>query len=67
MRASHRRVIAVLLLIVCLAGTIGIVPGDAFASEEMLDCLDAGHELSFFLWSVYMCRILTICGGDYPW
>ncbi len=67
MRRTIRMLLAALTMTVILGGVGPLQPGTASANEEMDDCLNAGHGTIFCLWRVYMCRILTHCGGDYPW
>ncbi len=67
MRRNVRRVLAALMLTVCLCGVLISIPGPVSASEEMDDCLNAGHGTLTCLWRVYMCRILTDCTGDFKW
>jgi hypothetical protein len=67
MRATIRRLAVLVMLIACFGGSLLLIPSPASANEEMSDCLDAGHGTVYCLWRVYMCRILTHCGGDYPW
>lgn len=67
MRRLIRRILAAVALTVCLCGLLTSIPGPACANEEMDDCMNAGHGTLFCLWRVYMCRILTHCGGDFKW
>jgi hypothetical protein len=67
MRTILRKLLVLFLLLVFLGAPLLLLPGAARAVEEMDDCLNAGHGVIFCLWRVYMCRILTHCGGDYPW
>ena len=67
MRRFVRKFLAAALLTTCLCGLLLSVPVPASANEEMDDCISAGHGTIFCLWRVYMCRILTHCGGDFKW